>query len=70
MNALITGVAGFVGSHLAERLLDRGARVTGVDCFTDYYARSIKESNLAVAAGPGRIPVRRKHDPGCGPQRR
>jgi nucleoside-diphosphate-sugar epimerase len=51
MNALITGVAGFVGSHLAERLLDRGARVTGVDSFTDYYARSIKESNLASLQG-------------------
>jgi len=49
MNALITGAAGFVGSHLAERLLDRGARVTGIDSFTDYYARSIKESNLAAA---------------------
>ena len=48
MNALVTGVAGFVGSHLAERLLDRGARVTGIDCFTDYYARPIKESNLAL----------------------
>jgi len=47
MNVLVTGVAGFVGSHLVERLLDRGARVTGVDCFTDYYARSIKESNVA-----------------------
>jgi len=51
MNALITGVAGFVGSHLAERLLDRGARVTGLDCFTDYYARSIKEANLSSCAG-------------------
>jgi nucleoside-diphosphate-sugar epimerase len=51
MNALVTGVAGFVGSHLAERLLDRGARVTGVDSFTDYYARSIKESNLAALQG-------------------
>ena len=51
MNALVTGVAGFVGSHLAERLLDRGARVTGIDCFTDYYARPIKESNLALLEG-------------------
>lgn len=47
MNALITGVAGFVGSTLAGRLLREGARVTGVDCFTDYYARSLKEANLA-----------------------
>lgn len=49
MKALVTGVAGFIGSHLAERLLGRECEVIGVDCFTDYYARSIKESNLAKA---------------------
>ena len=48
MNALVTGVAGFIGSHLAEALLARGAEVTGVDCFTDYYSRAIKESNLSA----------------------
>ena len=47
MKALVTGAAGFIGSHLTGALLDRGARVVGIDCFTDYYARSIKESNLA-----------------------
>jgi len=47
MKALVTGVAGFIGSTLAERLLASGAAVTGIDCFTDYYARSIKERNLA-----------------------
>ncbi|MFO0553709.1 MAG: GDP-mannose 4,6-dehydratase [Polyangiaceae bacterium] len=46
MRCLVTGVAGFVGSHLAERLVSRGVDVVGVDCFTDYYARSIKERNL------------------------
>jgi nucleoside-diphosphate-sugar epimerase len=46
MRALVTGVAGFVGSHLAERLLDGGAEVIGIDCFTDYYARQLKEANL------------------------
>ena len=51
MKALVTGVAGFIGSHLAGALLDRGAHVTGVDCFTDYYARSIKEANLAHHRG-------------------
>ena len=47
MNALVTGVAGFIGSHVAERLLDDGATVTGIDCFTDYYPRRIKEQNMA-----------------------
>ena len=47
MNALITGVAGFIGSTLAGRLLAQGARVTGIDCFTDYYPRPLKEANLA-----------------------
>jgi len=46
VNALVTGAAGFIGSHLTAALLDRGATVVGVDCFTDYYARAIKESNL------------------------
>ena len=44
---LVTGVAGFIGSHLAERLLAEGYLVRGVDCFTDYYPRSLKENNLA-----------------------
>jgi len=47
MKALITGVAGFIGSHLATRLLADGAQVTGLDCFTDYYPRPLKEANLA-----------------------
>lgn len=46
-HCLVTGVAGFIGSHLAEMLLIQGHTVLGVDCFTDYYARSIKEQNLA-----------------------
>jgi nucleoside-diphosphate-sugar epimerase len=44
---LITGVAGFIGSTLAERLLSDGHRVIGVDCFTNYYPRPVKEGNLA-----------------------
>jgi nucleoside-diphosphate-sugar epimerase len=48
MNALVTGVAGFIGSTLAGRLLDQGAQVTGIDCFTDYYPRVTKEANLAT----------------------
>ena len=54
MKALVTGAAGFIGSHLTAALLDRGAEVTGIDCFTDYYPRFIKEMNLAVnASRPG-----------------
>jgi UDP-glucose 4-epimerase len=47
----VTGAAGFIGSHLAGALLDRGFEVTGLDCFADYYARAIKESNLAASRG-------------------
>ena len=47
MKAFITGVAGFIGSTLAERLLSQGADVTAVDSFTDYYPREMKERNLA-----------------------
>jgi nucleoside-diphosphate-sugar epimerase len=46
MICLVTGCAGFIGSHLAERLLAEGHTVIGVDCFTNYYARDIKERNL------------------------
>ena len=47
MVSLVTGVAGFIGSHLAERLIKEGHEVVGIDCFTDYYSRSIKEANVA-----------------------
>ncbi|HEX6288682.1 MAG TPA: NAD-dependent epimerase/dehydratase family protein [Herpetosiphonaceae bacterium] len=46
MNILVTGAAGFIGSHLAERLVALGHTVRGVDCFTDYYARELKELNV------------------------
>jgi UDP-glucose 4-epimerase len=44
---VVTGAAGFIGSHLCERLLALGNQVVGVDGFTDYYERSRKEENLA-----------------------
>jgi len=54
MKALVTGGAGFIGSHLSERLLDGGAEVTALDSFTDYYPRSVKEANIAAVRGrPG-----------------
>jgi len=46
VKALVTGAAGFIGSHLTASLLDKGATVVGVDCFTDYYPRALKERNL------------------------
>jgi nucleoside-diphosphate-sugar epimerase len=46
MKTVVTGAAGFIGSHLTESLLADGHEVTGVDAFTDYYARSAKERNL------------------------
>jgi UDP-glucose 4-epimerase len=47
--ALVTGVAGFIGSHIADRLLERGFTVVGVDSFTDYYPRWMKERNIELA---------------------
>jgi UDP-glucose 4-epimerase len=53
-HALVTGAAGFIGSHLVERLLAAGHRVTGVDCFTDYYDPALKRRNASGALGqPG-----------------
>ncbi len=47
MRCLVTGAAGFIGSHLSERLLADGHAVVGLDCFTPYYPRSVKVRNLA-----------------------
>jgi UDP-glucuronate 4-epimerase len=46
---VVTGAAGFVGSHLVQRLLEQGRTVVGVDSFDDYYSRTVKEANLAGA---------------------
>jgi UDP-glucuronate 4-epimerase len=49
VKALVTGCAGFIGSHLTEALLADGSSVTGVDCFNDNYARPEKLRNLEAA---------------------
>lgn len=49
MRAVVTGAAGFIGSHLSDRLLADGHEVAGIDSFNDFYARAIKEQNLARA---------------------
>jgi nucleoside-diphosphate-sugar epimerase len=54
-HALVTGAAGFIGSHLVERLLAEGATVTGVDCFTDFYDPALKRANVAAALGNPRF---------------
>jgi len=45
---VVTGCAGFIGSHLTEALLERGSLVTGVDALTDYYDPRLKRENLAL----------------------
>ncbi|HXF96807.1 MAG TPA: NAD-dependent epimerase/dehydratase family protein [Gemmatimonadales bacterium] len=53
-HALVTGAAGFIGSHTCEALLARGYAVTGLDNFDPFYARAVKERNLAGLRGmPG-----------------
>src|SRR6266849_3543394 len=48
MKYVVTGAAGFIGSQLAERLLEGGHDVVAVDCFTDYYDSALKEENAAA----------------------
>ena len=53
MRYVVTGAAGFIGSHLAEALQSAGHEVLGIDCFTDYYDPAVKERNAS------RLDVRR-----------
>jgi len=53
MKIVVTGAAGFIGSHLAEALVRQGHTVVGIDSFTDYYAAQLKQANAddVIAAG-------------------
>jgi len=55
MRVLLTGVAGFIGSHLAERLLARGHAIVGLDNFDPFYDPAIKQRNLAAVGGHPRF---------------
>ncbi|MBD3367941.1 MAG: NAD-dependent epimerase/dehydratase family protein [Candidatus Eisenbacteria bacterium] len=48
---LVTGAAGFIGSHVARKLIESGTHVRAVDAFTNYYGRAQKESNVADLRG-------------------
>src|SRR5437762_14115556 len=52
---VVTGAAGFIGSHLCERLLGDGHEVIGIDSFSDYYQRDRKEHNLETLRRDGRF---------------
>ena len=47
MNILVTGGAGFIGSHVCEKLISSGHKVICVDNFNDYYNPQIKETNIS-----------------------
>lgn len=50
MKSLVTGCAGFIGSNLTDWLLDHGHNVIGIDCFTDYYEKDTKKSNISKSS--------------------
>jgi nucleoside-diphosphate-sugar epimerase len=59
MKCVVTGAAGFIGSHLCEQLLQAGHEVTGLDAFIPYYAPEVKERNLTQAQAHPRFRFQR-----------
>ncbi len=55
MICIVTGAAGFIGSHLCEKLLDIGHSVIGIDSFTDFYPKYIKEQNIRPLLKKGKF---------------
>jgi nucleoside-diphosphate-sugar epimerase len=55
VRCVVTGAAGFIGSHLAARLAELGHEIVGVDCFLDYYPRAMKERNLRSLRGRSNV---------------
>ena len=55
MSVLVTGAAGFIGSHVSRALLDRGEDVVGIDNMNDYYDVALKEARLATLSGRDRF---------------
>src|SRR4051812_46780958 len=66
MKCVVTGAAGFIGSHLCEYLLQQGHEVRGVDALIPYYSPAVKERNTAAARAHLRYSFYRldlRHDP-------
>ncbi|QYA26354.1 NAD-dependent epimerase/dehydratase family protein [Gramella sp. MT6] len=60
MNVLVTGAAGFIGSHFAEKIASLGFKVIGIDNFSEYYSRDLKEKNAGDLESKGIRVI--KHD--------
>ena len=56
MTLLVTGAAGFIGSHVAMALLERGEQVIGIDNLNDYYDPALKRARIERAQGMSMLP--------------